>query len=326
VETEKLLEHYYSYLIAQERRAPLTAQTYRFEVHCLLEWLDGQGFKAETADSLNLSRYLEYRRVSCGIDSRSTAKAVSALKSFFSFMVNEGMREENPAKLLESPKQKKRIPEVLENDLIKKMLDSLDTGSPTGLRDKALFELIHSAGLRISEAVSLDIDDIFLRERVARIRGKGSKERLVIFGAEAEMLLRRYLSEARPVLASIKSANAFFIGRTGGRLSRKGIWKNYARMALLAGAPSRVHNLRHSFATELLAGGADLRSVQALLGHADMATTQIYTHVDVSLLRKSHKQYMPRLGDYVSESDPSVYGEDTDADGIESAMPHQKVL
>jgi integrase/recombinase XerD len=312
VERRKLPEQYYSYLIAQERRAALTAQTYRFEIHCLLEWLDGQGLGAETVDSLGLSRYLEYRRVKCGIDSRSTAKAVSALKSFFSFTVNEGLRKESPAELLESPKQKKRIPEVLENDLIKKMLDSLDTGSPIGLRDRALFELIHSAGLRISEAVSLDIDDVFFRERVARIRGKGSKERLVVFGAEAELLLKRYLAEARPVFASSKPVDAFFIGRTGRRLSRKAVWKNYAGIARLAGAPSRVHNLRHSFATELLAGGADLRSVQALLGHADLATTQIYTHVDVSMLRKNHRQYMPRLGDYVSVQEaPAAGGENT---------------
>ncbi|MDR2094926.1 MAG: tyrosine-type recombinase/integrase [Treponema sp.] len=322
METDKLRGQYYSYLIAQERRAPLTAQTYRFEIRSLLEWLDGEGKAAETADTLSLIRYLEYRKLSCGIDSRSTAKAISALKSFFSFMVNEGMREDNPCEFLETPKRKKRIPEVIEQDLIKKMFDSLDTASPTGLRDKALFELIHSAGLRVSEAVSLDVDDVFLEERVARIRGKGSKERLVIFGEEAELLLRRYLSEARPVLASSKPDRAFFIGRTGKRLSRKGIWKNYARIAGLAGAPSRVHNLRHSFATELLAGGADLRSVQALLGHADLATTQIYTHVDVSVLRKKHKQYMPRLRDYVSaEEAPFVAGEGTDGDSRESAVP-----
>jgi integrase/recombinase XerD len=275
----------------------------------LLDWFDSNALKAEDADSMVITRYLEYRRTTDTIDSRTTAKAVSSLKSFFSFMVFENMRQDNPCLLLETPRQKKRIPETLERESIELMLNSLDTAAPAGLRDRALFEFVYSAGLRISEAAALDIEDVFFSENVARIQGKGSRERLVVFGEEASSMLKRYLAEARPHLASAKATNALFIGRTGKRLSRKGIWKNYARIASLAGVSTKVHNLRHSFATELLAGGADLRSVQELLGHADLATTQIYTHVDTSMLRNNHRQYMPRLKDYTPESERQETGE-----------------
>jgi integrase/recombinase XerD len=159
--------------------------------------------------------------------------------------------------------------------------------------------MIYSSGLRISEAAGLNLRDIDFRERIARVKGKGGKERFAVFGPEAAMWLKRYLEESRAVLtgrAAASNACALFVGRSGKRLSRKGIWKNYARYAKLAGTGSRVHSLRHSFATGLLQGGADLRTVQALLGHADLATTQIYTHVDSSLLRESHRRDLPRLG------------------------------
>jgi integrase/recombinase XerD len=144
--------------------------------------------------------------------------------------------------------------------------------------------------------VGLDLKDIFFGERILRVKGKGGKERMAVFGDEAAGRLKTYLKESRPLLAGKKQLKALFISRRGKRLSRKGIWKNYSLLAALAGTSSKLHTLRHSFATELLAGGADLRQVQELLGHADLATTQIYTHVDVSLLRENHRKYLPRLG------------------------------
>jgi integrase/recombinase XerD len=170
--------------------------------------------------------------------------------------------------------------------------------------------MIYSSGMRISEAAGLNIRDVDFKENVVRVRGKGSKERLAVFGGEAAQWLQRYLAESRPVLAggSVRSS-AFFVGRSGRRLSRKGIWKNYARYAAMAGTGSRVHTLRHSFATGLLQGGADLRTVQALLGHAALATTQIYTHVDTALLRESHRRYLPRLGQLASNINGG-YGDD----------------
>jgi integrase/recombinase XerD len=293
-----LLEQYYSRLIALERRAPLTAETYRLEIRRFLDWLEGEGLAVETIDPPALSRYLDVRRQADGIDSRSVAKAISALRSFFRYVADQGKRSDNPASILESPKRGLRLPGVLSRESVERILAAVDTGNPLGLRDRALFEMVYSAGLRVSEVAALNVQDLYFSEGIARVRGKGGKERLVPFGGEAARWLRRYLEESRPLLAAHRRSSALFIGRTGKRLSRKGIWKNYAGLTGLAGTGSKLHTLRHTYATELLAGGADLRSVQELLGHADLATTQIYTHVDVSLLRESHRRYMPNLGDY----------------------------
>jgi integrase/recombinase XerD len=291
-----LLNDYHSRLITLERRAPLTAETYRIEIRRFLEFLAAESLKPETADSGEVARYLEDRRYRDHIDSRSVAKAVSALRSFFNFMVDEGMRKDNPALVLESPRRHFHLPEVLSREAVERMLAAVDTKTPLGIRNRTIYELVYSAGLRVSEAVSLNVRDLDFSGGIAKVTGKGRKERLVVFGPQARFWLQRYLKEARPELAGARHSPALFVGRTGRRLGRKGMWKNYVRFAALAGTSSRIHALRHSFATEMLAGGADLRSVQELLGHADLATTQIYTHVDVSLLRESHRRYLPKLG------------------------------
>ncbi|MDR2103321.1 MAG: tyrosine recombinase [Treponema sp.] len=295
-----LLRQYYSRLLVLERRAPLTAETYRIEIRRFLDWIGQEGLNLRDIDPRGLTRYLEARRNVDGIESRSAAKAVSALRSFFRFIVEEGIRRDNPALVTELPRRSFHLPAVLPRESVEKIFSAEDTGTPLGLRNRALFELVYSAGLRISEAVSLNTEDIFFSQSLARVRGKGNKERLVIFGKEAADWLKRYLAESRPRLLGSRMNSALFIGRGGRRLSRKGIWKNYAQSAGLAGVSSKLHTLRHSFATELLAGGADLRSVQELLGHADLATTQIYTHVDVSLLRENHRRYLPKLRGYNS--------------------------
>jgi integrase/recombinase XerD len=296
VKNQGLLDRFYSRLIAMERRSRLTAATYKFEIRRFLEYLENGDLELSLVDSGELGHYLEYRRREDGIDSRSAAKALSCLRSFFRFAVDEGIREDNPAAIMENPRRRLRLPEVLPREAVERILAAVDTKSPLGIRNRTVYELIYSAGLRISEAVGLNLQDLDLPGGVARVTGKGNKERLVVFGSEALFWLKRYLGEARPLLAGRVRSSALFIGRRGRRLSRKGIWKNYTRFTALAGTGSRLHTLRHSFATELLAGGADLRSVQELLGHANLATTQIYTHVDVSLLRENHRRYMPNLG------------------------------
>jgi integrase/recombinase XerD len=290
-----LPDQYYSHLVSVERRAPLTAETYRFEMNFFMDWLKSEGLAPEQADSWDLIRYMDLRRNRDGIDSRSAGKAVSVLRSFYRFLVAERLRPDNPAALLEGPRRTRRLPSVHPRELVDEMLNSVDTGTPMGLRDRALFEFIYSSGIRVSEAVALNLEDVFFSEGTARVHGKGGRERLVVFGGEANAWLKRYIEEARPVLAGGRRSSAFFIGRTGKRLSRKGIWKNYAGVTAQTGMSSRLHSLRHSFATELLSGGADLRSVQELLGHADLATTQIYTHVDNSMLRENHRRYLPKL-------------------------------
>jgi integrase/recombinase XerD len=293
--TRSLLEQYYSRLIALERLAPLTAETYRTEIRRFLEWLAGEGIGVDRVDTPALARYLDTRRVMDGIDSRSGAKAVSILRSFFRYVTDEQMRPDNPASILELPRRNMRLPAVLSRESVDRLLNTADTENPRGLRDRALFELIYSAGLRVSEAARLNLRDLDFTQGLLRVRGKGGRERLVPFGDEAGRWLKRYLEESRPRLLGKRPGEALFVGRTGKRLSRKGIWKNYAALAELNGTGSKIHTLRHSYATELLAGGADLRSVQELLGHADLSTTQIYTHVDVSFLRESHRRYLPKL-------------------------------
>jgi integrase/recombinase XerD len=295
------LQEYHSRLIALERRSPLTAETYCTEIRRFLEWLEAAGLALEKADAPSLIRYLDLRRTRDGIDSRSAAKAVSILRSFFRYVNDKNIRPDNPATVLELPRRNMHLPEVHSRETVDRLLGMVESKTPRGLRDRALFELIYSAGLRISEASGLNIRDLDFSRELIRVRGKGNKERLVPLGEEAARWLGRYLKEGRPVLVGARPGNALFIGRTGKRLSRKGIWKNYAALANLAGIGSKLHTLRHSYATELLAGGADLRSVQELLGHADLSTTQIYTHVDVSLLRESHRRYMPKLRGYVHE-------------------------
>lgn len=293
-----LLSAYHSRLLAIEHRAPLTADTYEAEIRRLLDWVSKQNCSVMTLDVVSLQKYLEFRRDIQALDSRSVAKAISALRSFYRFLVDQGLRQDNPAVLLESPRKAQRIPKVLPRQTVDALLESIPLDTPRGIRDRALFELVYSCGLRVSEAVHLDVSDIYFSESLIRVVGKGNKERLIPFGAEAERWLRIYLLECRPKLARHIQSRALFISRRGRRLSRKGIWKNYSQIATLLGVSSKLHTLRHSFATEMLAGGADLRSLQELLGHADLSTTQIYTHVDNEILREQHRRFVPHLRGY----------------------------
>jgi integrase/recombinase XerD len=296
LEKNELLKRFCSRLVAIERRSVLTKECYWFEISRFLAFLEAEKISLDSADSGVLCAYLAARHSEDKIDSRTAAKAVSALRSFFRFAQDEGLVNDNPAFILENPKRRTRLPEVMDKKTIEALLDTIDTSGPLGCRDRCLFELIYSAGLRVSEAASLNIKDIDFEGGIARVRGKGNKERIALFGPEAAVRLKEYLQSARVKLAGkANKSQALFIGRNGKRLSRKGIWKNYAKSAALAGTSSHLHTLRHSFATGLLAGGADLRTVQELLGHADLCTTQIYTHVDTGTLRENHRRFLPRL-------------------------------
>jgi len=296
LDKKDILKRYCSRLIAIERKSVLTKECYRLEIAKFLDYLENANIQPSDADTATLSQYLAHRKESGDIDSRSTAKAISALRSFFSFAADERLVKENPAAILEIPKRRYSLPEVMDRKTVEALLDTVKTESPIGCRDRCIFELVYSSGLRISEASGLNIRDVDLKSKIAKVKGKGSRERIALFGDEASMRLKNYLSEGRPKLAgSADKSDALFIGRNGKRLSRKSIWKNYAKHARLAGVSTHLHTLRHSFATSLLAGGADLRTVQELLGHADLSTTQIYTHVDTKALRENHRRYLPRL-------------------------------
>jgi integrase/recombinase XerD len=296
LEKIELLNRFSSRLVAIERRALLTRECYCSEIQCFLSFIESEKINLENADAGVLSLYLAMRRNIDKIESRTVSKAISALRSFFRFAMDERLINVNPAGILESPKSRIYLPDVMDKNKIEELLNTIDKESPLGLRDRALIELIYSAGLRISEIAGLNLKDIDIEGGFARVTGKGNKERLVLFGKEAAVQLKQYLQEVRPKLSGkVNKSNAFFISRNGRRLSRKSIWKNYVKYAVLAGTSSRLHTLRHSFATSMLEGGADLRTVQELLGHADLSTTQIYAHVDVSLLRKNHRRFLPKL-------------------------------
>ncbi|MCL2265066.1 MAG: tyrosine recombinase [Treponema sp.] len=296
MEKKALLNRYCSRLVVIERLSVLTKECYRFEIKRYLDYLEEEEMDLSEADSDFITLYLKMRRNADNIDSRTAAKAISALRSFYRFAIDERLVNNNPADLLESPKRRAHLPEVMDKETIEDILEMIDISKPQGFRDKCIFELFYSAGLRVSEAVRLNTGDIDTDSGIAKVRGKGDKERIVLFGREAAGQLKHYLGFVRPKLAgSVNKSHALFIGKKGKRLSRKSIWKNYAKWTMLAGASSRLHTLRHSFATSLLEGGADLRTVQELLGHADLCTTQIYTHVERSVLRESHRRYLPKL-------------------------------
>ncbi len=286
---------FYAYLVTAEARARLTAETYARTVGSFVAWLDSRGSTPERADSDDCVDYI-LGRFDDGISGKTLARESAALRSFFRFLVLERVRTDNPADSLESPARERTLPRVLSPEQIDRLLDSISLDTPGGLRDRSLFELVYSCGLRISEAVGLSLDDIHPQERVLKVVGKGNKERLVPFGDTALGWLRRYLEEARPALLGKKNSRAVFINCRGARLSRKGMWKRFNELVLSAGIVAKVHTLRHSFATHLLSGGADLRSVQELLGHSDVSTTQVYTHVESSALQLYHADCFDNFG------------------------------
>jgi len=281
------------YLAAERRLSETTVATYTSETRAFLSFLHGEGRSVEAARAADVSDWLVSRQVA-NIDARTLAKAASAIRAFFRYLVLEGRVDSNPARLVDAPWVAMRIPRYLQAEEIDALLDACDATQALGIRDRALFELIYSCGLRVTEAVGLTVDRVSLPQSAVRVLGKGARERLVPVGNRAKRELEKYLAESRPLLAGRTPAGALFLGRGGKMLSRKTVWKIFKRLAFHAGIEGKVHSLRHSFATHLLQGGADLRSVQELLGHADIGTTQIYTHVSQEVLKKTHEEFHPR--------------------------------
>jgi len=258
-------------------------------ISLFLTWSDHQGVTVETAGTRDLVHFI-LDRSGTGIAGKTVAKDVAALRSFFRYLMIERIRDDNPADLLESPVREKNLPLVLSTDQVDVFLAAISLEKPVGVRDRALFELIYSCGLRVSEAVNLSLDDVYQDEKMILVHGKGGKERFVPFGSTALEWINRYISEARPHLVKSRPERAVFVNYRGQRITRKGIWKRFNELCIEAGINAKIHTLRHSFATHLLAGGADLRSVQELLGHSDITTTQIYTHVEESALHDFHRE------------------------------------
>jgi len=288
-----LLRRFQAYLLATRRRSVLTADAYLREIEMLENFLFQYGKTPLDAGEEDLLAYLVNRSQS-GLQRTTMARIIASLHSFYRFCLNEKLRADDPSMQIRTPKQDRNLPDVLDPDSIEHVLECIDITSPNGLRDRALFELIYSCGLRISEAANLKFQQLYLQERLLRVIGKRKKERLVPFGDEAKYWLSRYLAEARPLLEKRERTDFVFLNQEGKGISRKGIWKRFSKIREKSGVNAKVHTFRHSFATHLLAGGADLRTVQELLGHSDIATTQIYTHIDEESLMMYHKEYFPR--------------------------------
>ncbi len=292
VKIEQFLSSFYTDILLVERHSEETAKTYRLCAEIFLNWCASSKIKLSNVSVQNLIYYFAWRKAS-GCTPITLSKELSALRSLGEYFVRNSIWTENLALLLERPKASRNLPKVLSVSQVDTILSSIDDSTPVGIRDAALFELIYSCGLRISEACSLLVQNLHLNENIILVRGKGDKERIVPFGEEAKVKLLRYINEARPILTKNRIVAQLFVNYKGEPISRKGVWKKFKEIEAIAGIDAKVHTLRHSFATHLLAGGADLRSVQELLGHSDLSTTQIYTHVEDKQLENQHKKYFP---------------------------------
>ena len=263
--------------LSTARLAPRTVDAYRRDLADFCMWLDGSPNEV-TSDEL--AGYIASMRAS-GLAGTTIARRVAALRSFYRHQVLLGARADNPAAELDLPRRRRTLPRTLSPGEAERLIEAAAGTTPRSLRDRALVELLYGAGLRVSEAVGLERNGVDLEQRIVRCTGKGSKERVVPVGREAVEALRRYLSRGRPYL-DVRHRPELFLNARGGGLTRAGAFLILRKLAEVAGLePGRVHPhlLRHSFATHLLEGGADLRSVQEMLGHADLATTELYTHV-----------------------------------------------
>lgn len=267
--------------------------TYRQECRSFERFCADHGNSIASAQAADIIDYL-IKRQREGVDARTVAKSVSALRALYRFLQAEGQATSNPAAVIEPPRPQRRLPKVHSAADVDRLLDVVDTKLPAGLRDRALFELIYSCGLRVSEAVAMQVTSLHLDQGYVTVEGKGGRHRLVPLMGAALDWIERYLRDGRPALARTGGEAALFLNRMGRRLTRAGMWKRFQDAAARAGISGKLHTLRHSFATHLLAGGADLRSVQELLGHVDISTTQIYTHLDDADLRETHRRHHPR--------------------------------
>jgi integrase/recombinase XerD len=258
-------------------------------------WLEARGKTLLSVQREDLLQYLA-SRVSLAASPRSTARLVSSLRRFYQYLLREGRMRVDPSLRIESPKLGRGLPEALTEPEVEALLEAPAVSSARGLRDRTMLEVLYATGLRVSELVGLRLDQVNLRQGVVRVLGKGSKERLVPLGEESLTWLEQYLRDGRPDLVAGQTTDSLFPTRRGAFMTRENFWhlvKRYAFHARIAKSIS-PHTLRHSFATHLLNHGADLRSVQMLLGHSDLSTTQIYTHVARARLKELHARHHPR--------------------------------
>ena len=283
-----ILQDYRNYLMIERRMSPNTVASYCHDVEA---FLNSNGAATSSVTASDIESYLGSIKVS----KRSSARILSALRSFFDWCVQEGQTKDNPAALVDSPKLGKYLPAVLSVDEVSAIMDSVDLKAPAGKRDRAILEVLYGCGLRVSEAASLRISKINFEDGFVDVIGKGDKQRLVPLGEMAADAIRAYL-EDRPLPYSRAQEDILFINKFGKPLSRVSIFNMVKKQAMIAGIHKEIspHTFRHSFATHLIENGADLRIVQEMLGHESILTTEIYTHIDSSTWHRSVLEHHPR--------------------------------
>jgi integrase/recombinase XerD len=293
---EQLLDQFLHYLIVEKGLSKNTIEAYSHGLTRFLKHLRGKGVQEiRDIDKFHVRGFLLALRKK-NLAAKSIVRNLVAIRTFFRFLIEEGILETNPVEELESPKVAKTLPEILTLKEIEQILEQPNLQTPLGIRDRAMLEMLYATGMRVSELTHLPTHQVNLEGGYVLLYGKGSKERIVPLGSEAMKWVTQYLKTARGILAKRKESPSLFINRSGKGMSRQGVWKNLKDYGRRAGLRKRItpHLLRHSFASHLLERGADLRSVQMMLGHVDISTTQIYTHVTGERLKKIHQRYHPR--------------------------------
>ncbi|MCG6873249.1 MAG: site-specific tyrosine recombinase XerD [Gammaproteobacteria bacterium] len=292
---EELLHRFLDGLWLEAGLADRTLAAYRSDLSGFHAWLQSRGGTLSAVQAGDLKDYLAALH-DAGISARSAARKLSSLKRFYRYLIRESVISADPTVFLVAPKLPRSLPGTLSEAQVEALLAAPETGRPLGLRDRAMLELLYATGLRVSELVSLELLRVDTAAGVVRVIGKGDRERLVPVGEEALDWLNQYLAEARGSLLRGRASNALFLTARGGPMTRQAFWHNLKRYGRKAGISGKLspHSLRHAFATHLLNHGADLRTVQMLLGHADLSTTQIYTHVARERLKEIHARHHPR--------------------------------
>jgi integrase/recombinase XerD len=290
------IERFDDFLALEQGASVQTSRAYKLDIARFVTYASIKGAKAPAEIGAKMLREFVYHLKDLGLSPASIRRNVSAVRTYFKFMLGEGFVVRDPSERLETPKRWRTLPEVLGIEEIEKLLAAPSLDEPLAFRDRAMLELAYGAGLRVSEWISLGVRDVMLQDHVVRVFGKGATERLVPIGRRAIGAIAIYLRELRPKLEKGEGKGRLFLNSRGRPLSRMGAWKILRKYVDQVGItkPVSPHTLRHSFATHLLEGGADLRAVQEMLGHVDISTTQIYTHVDREYLRSVHKQFHPR--------------------------------
>ena len=290
------IDRYINHLLVEKGLADATLSSYSADLQRFSDFLASQKIRAvDQADTAAVLKYLIDLRNE-GLDIRSRARHLVTLRGFFRFLVSEKEISADPARLIDLPKFGVRLPHVLSVKEIARLMEAPDAEKPRGARDAAMLELLYAAGLRVSELIHVKVRDVNLSSGFVRVMGKGSKERIIPIGSHAIDRIGHYNEYARPRLLKHHTSKFLFVARAGNPMTRQGFWKLVRQYAKKAGFEKKVspHTFRHSFASHLLEGGADLRAVQMMLGHADISTTQIYTHVAREHMKNMHRQYHPR--------------------------------